>query len=116
MRNARAPSTNEGMTALHVAAQTGNADLVRYLLEKGANAEIPDSNGRKAIDLVGARAGNPAAPANPAAAGAPPAGTPGAAGTTSAGPGNGRGGPQGRAVASSAAEIRALLENAASKK
>jgi ankyrin repeat protein len=109
MRNARSPSTNEGMTALHVAAQTGNSDLVRYLLEKGANAEIADSNGRKAIDLVGARAGNPAAPANPA-------GAPGAAGTPSAGPGNGRGSPQGRAAASSAAEIRALLESAASKK
>ena len=101
MRNARSPSTNEGMTALHVAAQAGRTDLVRYLLEKGANAEIVDSNGRKAIDLV-------AAPANPAAAG--PAGTP------SAGPGGGRGGPQGRAAAASAAEIRALLENAASRK
>ena len=54
MRIARSPSTNEGMTALHVAAQTGRADLVRYLLGKGANAEIVDSNGRKAVDLVGA--------------------------------------------------------------
>jgi ankyrin repeat protein len=79
MRIARSPSTNEGMTALHVAAQTGRVDLVRYLLEKGANAEIADSNGRKAIDLVAATAGNPAA-------------------------------------AGSAAAIRALLENATSKK
>jgi ankyrin repeat protein len=70
MRIARSPSTNEGMTALHVAAQTGRADLVRYLLEKGAKAEIVDSNGRKAIDLI----------------------------------------------AASAVEIRALLENASSKK
>ena len=53
MRIARSPSMNEGMTALHVAAQAGRADLVRYLLEKGANPEIVDSNGRKAIDLVG---------------------------------------------------------------
>ena len=53
MRIARSPSMNEGMTALHVAAQAGRADLVRYLLEKGANPEIADSNGRKAIDLVG---------------------------------------------------------------
>ena len=86
MRIARSPSTNEGMTALHVAAQTGRADLVRYLLEKGANADIVDSNGRKAIDLV------------------------------AAGAGTGRGGPQGRTAAGSAAEIRALLENAASRK
>ena len=36
------------MTALHVAAQAGRADLVRYLLEKGANPEIADGNGKKA--------------------------------------------------------------------
>jgi ankyrin repeat protein len=95
MRIARSPSTNEGMTALHVAAQSGRTDLVRYLLEKGANAEIVDGSGRKAIDLVGAAAG----------VGAPPAGRGGA-----------RGGAQGTAAAASAAEIRALLENAASKK
>ena len=53
MRIARTPSTNEGMTALHVAAQSGRADLVRYLLEKGANPAIADINGRKPIDLVG---------------------------------------------------------------
>jgi ankyrin repeat protein len=47
MRNARSPSTNEGMTALHVAAQTGRADLVRYLLEKGANPEIADRRRRR---------------------------------------------------------------------
>jgi ankyrin repeat protein len=113
MRIARTPVANEGTTALHGAAQAGRTDLVRYLLEKGANPNITDSNGRKAIDWVGARTGNPA-PANPAAAGAPPAVEPGAAGTPSARPG-GRGGPQGGAAAS-AAEIRALLENAASRK
>jgi ankyrin repeat protein len=92
MRISRSPSTNEGMTALHVAAQSGRLDLVRYLLEKGANPEIADSNGRKAIDLVG---GTPAV-------------------TPAAGGGRGRGGPQ--AGAANAAEIRALLENSAAKK
>jgi len=88
MRIARSPSTNEGMTALHVAAQAGRTDLVRYLLGKGANPAIADATGRKAIDLVASPAGNP-----------------------------GRGGAQGGAsAAASAAEIRALLENAASKK
>ena len=114
MRIARSPSTNEGMTALHVAAQAGRADLVRYLLEKGANPEIVDSNGRKAIDLVGGARGNATAPANPAAGGAPTAAAPSPAGTPAAGPGRGRGGPQ--AAGASAAEIRALLENAASRK
>ena len=47
-------SDKEGMSALHVAAQAGRTDLVRYLLEKGANPEIADANGRKPIDLVGA--------------------------------------------------------------
>jgi hypothetical protein len=107
MRIARSPSTNEGMTALHAAVQAGRTDLVRYLLEKGANPEIADGNGRKPIDLVaGARGGNPAAPANPATAGA--------AGTPAAGPARGRGGAQ--AGGASATEIRALLENAASRR
>ena len=55
LRVARAPSTNEGMTALHVAAQSGRVDVVRFLLDKGANAGIVDNNGHKPIDLVGDR-------------------------------------------------------------
>jgi uncharacterized protein len=52
-RISRAPSATEGMTALHVAAQKGNADVVRYLLAKGSNTDLPDSKGRKPIDLAG---------------------------------------------------------------
>ena len=107
MRVSRAPSSNEGMTALHVAAQAGRTDLVRYLLEKGANTEIVNSDGNKAIDLLG---GAPA-PATPRAAGTPPA--------TAERPGAGapRGNAGGGAVsAASAAEIRTLLQNAASKR
>ena len=109
MRVSRAPSANEGMTALHAAVQAGRVDLVRYLLEKGANTEIADANGRKAIDLLGgASAGSGGrgaeSPAPPATADRPGAGAV-------------RGGPGGGAVNPAAmAEIRALLQNAATKK
>jgi ankyrin repeat protein len=107
MRISRAPSSTEGMTALHVAAQQGKADLVKFLLEKGANTGIVDANGRKPIDLAGGGAagnagrGGPAAPTT-----AQPAVTPPAAGA------GGRGG----VGPASATEIRALLQDAASRK
>jgi len=53
MRVSRAPSANEGKTALHVAAESGKADLVRYLLGKGSKTDITDADGKKAIDLAG---------------------------------------------------------------
>ncbi len=84
LRISRAPSVTEGMTALHVAAQKGRADEVRYLLAKGAKTDLLDSNGRKPVDLAGSEATR---------AGAPPA--------------------QGaEAPPASASEIRALFENA----
>jgi ankyrin repeat protein len=61
LRISRAPSATEGMTALHVAAQAGRADEVKYLLEKGARTDLADSNGRKPIDLAGAGIPQPAA-------------------------------------------------------
>jgi ankyrin repeat protein len=67
MRNSRAPSANEGFTALHAAAQSGKTDLVRFLIDKGANTQILDSDGRKPIDLLAASA--TAAPAGRGARG-----------------------------------------------
>jgi len=115
MRIARAPSANEGMTALHTAAQAGRMDLVRYLLEKGANVEISDASGRKAIDLVagaGAQSGGVQSPPAAAASVAAPANS-AAVETAPAAAAEGRGGA---AAAANAAEIRALLENAGSRK
>jgi ankyrin repeat protein len=109
MRISRAPSSNEGFTALHAAAQSGKTDVVKFLLDKGANTQILDSNGRKPIDLLGANTpGNAGRGGAPAAAGAATLAVAGAAG---------RGGPGGGGVsAASAAEIRALLEGAVSRK
>ena len=54
LRISRAPSSTEGMTALHVAAQKGRADEVRYLLAKGAKTDLLDSSGPQA-DRFGRR-------------------------------------------------------------
>jgi ankyrin repeat protein len=114
LRVSRAPSANEGKTALHVAAQAGRVDLVRYLLGKGANPELLDADGHKPIDLVagGAPRGGGSTPAptsgnvaaNPQSIAAP-----------AAAPAGGRGGA-GAVSPATAAEIRTLLQDAASKK
>ncbi len=57
MNVSRAASNNEGTTALHTAAQAGKPELVKYLLDKGANPNVLDANGKKPIELVGVRAG-----------------------------------------------------------
>jgi ankyrin repeat protein len=90
------PPDREGVSALHEAVQSGRIDLVRYLLEKGANPDLVDANGKKPIDLSGGAA-SITAPATPGAAGS-----------------GGRGGPI--VSPATAAGIRALLEGAASRK
>jgi ankyrin repeat protein len=101
--------TNEGMTALHVAVRSQNANLVRYLLDKGARTDIKDASGRTPLDVLnGVPAYQPAVfatadgvvPPNPNAAPAAPAPA-----------GAGRGGGAGARANNPAAvqEIRTLL-------
>ena len=125
MRVSRAPSANEGMTALHSAVQAGRLDMVKYLVEKGANTQIADASGRKPLDILnamlnaGGRGGPGAAPAGTVAIAAPAAAGRAAGGAAERpGSGAGRGGPGGGGgvSAATAAEIRTVLENAASKK
>ncbi|HET9941797.1 MAG TPA: ankyrin repeat domain-containing protein [Terriglobia bacterium] len=100
------PADKEGTSALHGAAQAGRTDLVRYLLEKGANPELVDANGRKAIDLVSA--GGAAGDGGGRGRGGAPAPAAGA---------GGRGGAGGGGVSpAAAAEIRTILQDAAAKK
>jgi ankyrin repeat protein len=103
-------TSNEGMTALHVAVRSRNANLVRYLLDKGARTDIKDASGRTPLDVLnGVRAFQPAVfadaegvvPPNPnAAPAAPPAG---------AGRGGGAGG-RGGGNPAAVQEIRTMLQ------
>lgn len=117
MRVSRAPSSNEGMSALHVAAQAGRLDLVRYLLDKGANPDLLNDEGKKPIDLVGTGGGGGrggAATATAAATGNTAAAGRGAAGGAAPAAGAARG-PAGPS-AETLAQIRSALQNAEQKK
>jgi uncharacterized protein len=108
------PPDKEGTSALHGAVQAGRTDLVRYLLEKGATPDLIDANGKKPIDLLDIEAAGGSAGGARGRGGAL---APGATGPGTAGRGaGGRGGAGGAVNPATAAEIRALLRDAASKK
>jgi uncharacterized protein len=107
------PPNKEGTSALHGAVQAGRTELVRYLLEKGATPELVDANGRKPIELLDIVAAGGGAAGAPGRGGAP---APGAAGPAAGRGAGGRGGAGGAVDPVTAAEIRGLLRDAASKK
>jgi len=51
-RDPNTTQSNEGMTALHVAARSQNSTLVRYLLDHGARTNIVDASGRTPLDVL----------------------------------------------------------------
>ncbi len=85
-------NSKEGTTALHEAARSGQLDLVKHLLDLGADPNVLDADGLKPVDVVGKGRAGAAASAN------------------------GRGGGRGRAASgpneATLAEIRALLQSA----
>jgi ankyrin repeat protein len=107
--------SNEGMTALHVAARSQNSTLVKYLLDHGARTDIVDASGRTPLDVLN---GVPALPphVNADAEGLIarselPKVAPNAPATRGSG-----GGARGAAPASAVVlEIRTLLQNATTK-
>jgi ankyrin repeat protein len=103
-------TSNEGMTALHVAVRSQNAGFVRYLLDKGARTDIKDASGRTPLDVLnGVPAFQPAVfadadgvvPPNPNAAPAP---APAGPGRASGGGARGSGNP------AAVQEIRTMLQ------
>jgi ankyrin repeat protein len=131
MGPSREPASKGGTTALHEAARAVQPEMVKYLLAHGANPDLLDANGKKPIDVVNVqrpRGSDPLPAAAAAAAGvAPVAGAAAAAGgapvagaAPPAAPGRGapgRGAPgRGGANPAAVAEIRAMLEAAATKK
>jgi ankyrin repeat protein len=56
----------QGQTALFAAAQTGRADLVRYLLEKGARVDVVDNMKRTPLDAASGNGGGRQGPGSEA--------------------------------------------------
>jgi len=115
-RDPNLTQSNEGMTALHIAARSQNSTLVKYLLAHGARTDIVDSSGRTPLDVLN---GVPALPphVNADAEGLIPREelakvAPNAPATRGGTDGGARGAAANSAVV---LEIRTLLQNAATK-
>jgi ankyrin repeat protein len=57
-------NAKEGTSALHEAARSGQVDLVKHLIDLGADPNLPDGDGLKPLDVIGKVRAAPAAPPN----------------------------------------------------
>jgi len=58
-------NSKEGTSALHEAARSGQLDLVKHLLDLGADPNVLDGDGLKPVDVIGKVRTTTAASANP---------------------------------------------------
>jgi ankyrin repeat protein len=89
-------NSKEGTTPLHEAARNGQLDLVKHLIDLGANPNLKDGEGLKPVDVIG-KVRAPAAANGPA--------------NVARGRGRGPSGPSEATLA----EIRTVLESASAK-
>ena len=57
-------NAKDGTSALHEAARSGQPDLVKHLLDLGADPNLRDGDGLKPVDVIGKVRAAPAAPPN----------------------------------------------------